>query len=335
MKKRIIHGSIRVRLVLVFVLTTGVVFFSNVFMYYNINKSIANIDEVYLSNLGLNELMNSLDGLHEYVYEYLNTKSTDSLENYYLSEQAYKNLVFDLKGEVADNNVIIMQKNIKNMSETYLKLVDLSVDAKRGNNIERYKANYEEASKMYDYIRSHISTLNNELFKHNSNNYEILRASLSYLEIITTSVLLFIMVFNILLIILVTRRITGPLMKLTKSANEISAGNFDIDLVPVKSSDEVGIVTKAFNTMTVSIHQYIKKIKESMELESQMKEKELRMTNHLKDAQLKYLQAQINPHFLFNTLNAGAQLAMMEGADKTTLFIENMADFFREGKCFS
>lgn len=329
MKKRIIHGSIRVRLVLVFVLTTGVVFFSNVFMYYNINKSIANIDEVYLSNLGLNELMNSLDGLHEYVYEYLNTKSTDSLENYYLSEQAYKNLVFDLKGEVADNNVIIMQKNIKNMSETYLKLVDLSVNAKRGNNIERYKANYEEASKMYDYIRSHISTLNNELFKHNSNNYEILRASLSYLEIITTSVLLFIMVFNILLIILVTRRITGPLMKLTKSANEISAGNFDIDLVPVKSSDEVGIVTKAFNTMTVSIHQYIKKIKESMELESQMKEKELRMTNHLKDAQLKYLQAQINPHFLFNTLNAGAQLAMMEGADKTTLFIENMADFFR------
>lgn len=228
-------------------------------MYYNINKSIANIDEVYLSNLGLNELMNSLDGLHEYVYEYLNTKSTDSLENYYLSEQAYKNLVFDLKGEVADNNVIIMQKNIKNMSETYLKLVDLSVDAKRGNNIERYKANYEEASKMYDYIRSHISTLNNELFKHNSNNYEILRASLSYLEIITTSVLLFIMVFNILLIILVTRRITGPLMKLTKSANEISAGNFDIDLVPVKSSDEVGIVTKAFNTMTVSIHQYIKR----------------------------------------------------------------------------
>ena len=53
------------------------------------------------------------------------------------------------------------------------------------------------------------------------------------------------------------------------------------------------------------------------------------METHLKDAQLKYLQAQINPHFLFNTLNAGAQLAMMEDADRTYEYIQNVADFFR------
>ena len=53
------------------------------------------------------------------------------------------------------------------------------------------------------------------------------------------------------------------------------------------------------------------------------------MQNRMKEAELRSLQAQINPHFLFNTLNAGAQLAMMEGADKTTEFIQNMADFFR------
>lgn len=329
MRKKIIRGSIRLKLVMIFALTTGVVFFANMFMYYNINKSIANIDEVYLSNIGLNDLMDSLTKLHEYVYEYLNTKSSESLENYYMSEQDYRNMVQDLKGDISDNNMILMQKNIKNMSETYLKLIDMTVDAKRGNNIEKYKTNYEEASKMYDFIRTHINTLNNEQFKYNSNNYELLRTSLNYLEVISTSILVFIMAINILLIIIVTRSITGPLMKLTKSANEIAAGNFNIDLIPVTSSDEIGIVTRAFNTMTINIHRYIKKIKESMELESKMKEKELMMTNHLKDAQLKYLQAQINPHFLFNTLNAGAQLAMMEGADKTCLFIENVADFFR------
>lgn len=329
MKNKVIYGSIRTKLVLVFAFTTGVVFFANMFMYYNINKSIASIDEIYVSNIGLNELMDALTDLHDYVYEYLNTKSSESLENYYMSEQKYKNLVDGLKDDISDNNMILMQKNIKNMSEAYLSLIDMTVDAKRGNNVEKYKTNYEEATKLYDFISTYINTLNNEQFKYNSSNFELLRTSLNYLELISTSVLLFIMAFNIILIIIVTRSITGPLMKLTESANEIAAGNFEVDLVPVTSSDEIGIVTKAFNTMTVSIHQYINQLKEKMELESKMKEKELMMTNHLKDAQLKYLQAQINPHFLFNTLNAGAQLAMMEGADKTCLFIENMADFFR------
>jgi sensor histidine kinase YesM len=66
-----------------------------------------------------------------------------------------------------------------------------------------------------------------------------------------------------------------------------------------------------------------------MEKERLMQEKELTMEAHLKDAQLKYLQAQINPHFLFNTLNAGAQLAMMEGADRTYEYVQTVADFFR------
>ena len=54
------------------------------------------------------------------------------------------------------------------------------------------------------------------------------------------------------------------------------------------------------------------------------------MENHLKEAQLKYLRLRWNPRFpLFNSLNAGAQLAMMEDAEKTGIFVENMADFFR------
>ena len=46
--------------------------------------------------------------------------------------------------------------------------------------------------------------------------------------------------------------------------------------------------------MLISIREYIDQIRERMEMESAMKEKELMMAAHLKDAQLKYLQAQIN-----------------------------------------
>jgi sensor histidine kinase YesM len=298
-------------------------------MYFNINKSINTIDEIYISNVGLNELLEAITDVQDHVNEYLNTMSTDSLENYYRSEQNYRRLIDDLNGLVTDNEMILMQKNIKNMSESYLIKADDAVNSKRGRNIEKYSVDYEDTTMMHDYISTYINNLNNEQFKHNSNNYELLLLSLKYLEGISTAILLVIALFNVIIIIVVTRSITDPLMNLTRAANEVAAGNMEVDLVEVESTDEIGIVTKAFNTMIVSIHQYIRKTKESIELESKMKEKELLMTNHLKDAQLKYLQAQINPHFLFNTLNAGAQLAMMEGADKTCLFIENMADFFR------
>ncbi len=55
----------------------------------------------------------------------------------------------------------------------------------------------------------------------------------------------------------------------------------------------------------------------------------LKMMSLLKEAELKFLQSQINPHFLFNTLNAAAQLAIIEGADKSSEFIENIAHLFR------
>jgi sensor histidine kinase YesM len=121
----------------------------------------------------------------------------------------------------------------------------------------------------------------------------------------------------------------GPLVQLAHSANEVAAGNFDSEFVTPKSKDEVGVLAGTYNTMLKSIRDYIEQIKEDMENERKLKEHQLMMENLLKDAQLKYLQAQINPHFLFNSLNAGAQLAMMEEAEQTCIFVEKMADFFR------
>jgi sensor histidine kinase YesM len=127
-----------------------------------------------------------------------------------------------------------------------------------------------------------------------------------------------------------TGRTTLPLTTLSEKAIEISKKSPEkVDPLEIRYNDEIGTVTKAFNQMLSSIKEYIRRIRAQMVTESAMKEKSLLMENHLKDAQLKYLQAQINPHFLFNTLNAGAQLAMLEGADRTNEYIRNMADFFR------
>ena len=321
--------SIQTRLIIMFLLTTALIFVVNVYVYMNLNQMIGRIEDIYASNVSLNNLSDTLVDIQESMTQYLKTKTTDSLEEYYKYEQDYQNQLEQLDIRTNSIELKYMEKCIVNMSNTYLKLTDNAVTAKRGRNVTKYMELYEQTEEIYGYLNTYIYSLNNEQFRNSSSNYEGLLNSLKYSEIFCLSILILVAVCNILLIVLATQSITNPLRLLAKRANEVSEGKLEGELLEVRSKDEVGVVTSAFNQMVLSIRDYIDKVKESMEKESAMKEKELLMNASLKEAQLKYLQAQINPHFLFNTLNAGAQLAMMEGAERTNTYVQKMADFFR------
>lgn len=321
--------TIKTKLILVFCITTLIILCVNLYMYANINGTMVRVDRIYISNAKLNELQNTLTGVQNSVTEYLSTKSSESMEEYFRYQEDYLDMLTDLNEKTLNGTGELMEKNIRNISATYLEVTDDAIQAKRGRNVEKYKVLYEEASELYSYIDTYIYSLNNQQFQNNSNNYEILFASLKYSEMVNMLILCVVAVLNVILILFLTRGITKPLKQLARAANLVAEGKLDIPPLVVKSHDEVSVVAGAFNQMVDNLKSYIQQLKDSMELESQMKEKELLMESHLKDAQLKYLQAQINPHFLFNTLNAGAQLAMMEDAEKTYKYVQHVADFFR------
>lgn len=322
--------SIRTKLICVFVLTILVMLLVNVFMYLNINKITLQLDEIYSDNVRLNAIADALDGLQSSMTSYLNTKTTDAMEEYYKNEQNYADLIAGLQTKATGDELLLMERNIHYMSETYLTLTADTIEAKRGRNVEKYKTYYDDASQLYEYLQMYILSLNNRRFRTNTGDYEVLSDSLQYLEMVSIFIFIALTLCTLLMVIMFTRNITKPLRKLSDAAYRVANGELEqADMVEVHSMDEIGVVTVAFNQMLQSIPNYMNRLRESMEKERQMKEKELLMETHLKDAQLKYLQAQINPHFLFNSLNAGAQLAMMESADRTYDYIQNMAAFFR------
>ncbi|MDE6386480.1 MAG: histidine kinase [Lachnospiraceae bacterium] len=313
----------------IYILTNLFVCLVNILLVLGINRMSGEMEMVYRDNLNLNELSESLDAVQNSMTDYLNAKTSDSLEEYYRSSQNYIQLVEGLEDEVSGVSFDRMKRNIKHMSGQYLEIADQTIDAKRGRNVEKYRARYESASQMYDYISTYIYSLNNQQFKNNSENYTELSQAFRLFETVGIAVIIVVIIANVCIITKLVGTIISPLKTLAKSADEVANGNFEVEIPEVQTRDEIGVLGRAFNQMVVSIREYIERIRHSMEVERVMKEKELLMEAHLKDAQLKYLQAQINPHFLFNTLNAGAQLAMLEGAERTYRYVQNMAEFFR------
>lgn len=329
-RRRFKNLKLQRKLIMGFLLSSLFAIVVNVAVYMNLNEVVRKIDEVYSTNASINDITENIAMLHDNLTEYLRTKGTDELEQYYKCSQILVSQTSELNRYPMNNRLKQMERTIRNLSDNYLKKADEAVKAKRGRNIVKYTSCYEECVNLYGYLSTYLYSLNNEQFKSNSSNYNALLTSLSYSEIFCLSIFGVVSITNVIFIIMLTRSITRPLILLSKRANEVSEGKLDtVEPLEVTSDDEIGTVTHAFNQMLLSIRKYIVTIREQMETESIMKENELLMENHLKDAQLKYLQAQINPHFLFNTLNAGAQLAMLEGADRTNEYIQHMADFFR------
>ena len=324
-----VQNSIQTRLSFVMALVMVFVVCINFFIFEQIHTGVDRIDAVFSSNAAINDLSDTLNKLEGTVYEYLNIKGTKALENYYRYEQDYRELLDKLNDRNVDNEVKMLEKNIRRMSESYLNQTSETVQAKRGRNIEKYKASYEKELQLYEYINSYIYKLNNLRFRMNSSNYQLLLSSMDVLYRLALVVIFIVAAVGVAIIILFVQSMIRPLTQLSSTAHEVAMGNLNVPILPVVCEDEVGVVTRSFNQMLDSIRIHIKQQRESIEKQAQMKERELLMETHLKEAQLKYLQSQINPHFLFNSLNAGAQLAMMEDAEQTGIFVEKMADFFR------
>lgn len=293
------------------------------------NLSMKSLGESYKSSSDLSYFTQEITSTEKAMETYVNYHTFESIDNYYYYRNKVEAYFDSLQNYPSKNEIYQKEYVVLQLAKSFVFHSNKTISARRANDEEEIESTYKRTVDCYNYLQVQIQELNNLRLQQNALTYEdnqkriAITRTLSFIFFAVFSVLIFIILYFTI------TSITEPLVEISDIAHKIAKRDFDVPLFNRDTSDEIGNICQAFDRMIISIREYIDTIWEKARTEAELKEKEIEMQALYVDAQLRALQNQINPHFLFNTLNTGAQLAMMENADKTCYFIEQVADFFR------
>lgn len=291
--------------------------------------AMGTLSDTYRSNSELNILSNHLTETEKSLETYVNYHTFDSIDSFYSNRYKVEQFCAGMQSNPSKDIVRQKEYIVNQLSNSYIFYSSKVVSSRRANNLEDMNYYYKKTLVCYNTLLSQILELNKLLLQQNALLYEKNRTQVNFAGRISVAFFITLALLIFTLLYLVITSLTQPLVDISNVAFRVAKRDFDVPLFNKNTNNEIGNICRAFDRMIISIREYIDTIWEKARTEAELREKEIEMQALYTDAQLKALQNQINPHFLFNTLNTGAQLAMMEGADKTCYFIEQVSDFFR------
>ncbi len=114
--------------------------------------------------------------------------------------------------------------------------------------------------------------------------------------------------------VLISRSITKPIEELCRATDEVAHGNFDVR-THVESGEELVQLSESLNSMTSQLGTLVDNIKKEQ--------------INSRNLELKLLQAQINPHFLYNTLDNIVWLSQDDRKEDVASIVTSLSRFFR------
>ncbi|MGO4346429.1 sensor histidine kinase [Paenibacillus sp. MCAF9] len=253
-----------------------------------------------------------------------------TLHSYLLNPDESKKKRYDhSRVELQDLRLLLQEKsNVSISSSTitsYVHLLDTFLeqqqDAFTAASAERSKVSltqYENAERTASFIQEDSQQLVELELNIYEPVYEQIHAENKRMYLLGAAVFITNTLLSILLAIWISRSITGPVSSLVSRAKQISKGHLKQSSNELQAKDELGVLSGAFEQMSSDLFELMERDKESLEKDRLVKELELQA-----------LQSQINPHFLFNTLNVLSKLALIEGAEKTSDLIISMSNLLR------
>ena len=324
-------NSLKGRLFLYSFISMIIIVFSMGFVLINSLKLQEIADRRFKDEQYLQELQSQLIDIQIPLKSYLTSYSSSSLAKLLFIIETLSESIPSSR-PITANNSFLIKREIYFLIDSYLSQLKQIIEQKRGRKVQQYINSYNELNNLYKYISNRFNDASLSGFRVQLQEYRDFLGLFRKIQIYSLLQILLATAFAFSILMQTVNNLVSPMYQLSLLAGKLSGGSFDIPDIHFNSVNEVNQVSEAFNDMKHNIHHYIEEIKKQKEMEQQImteKVRNLKMEQLLKRMELYTMQAQMNPHFLFNTINTGVQLAIVEEADRTAEYMENLAALFR------
>ena len=178
---------------------------------------------------------------------------------------------------------------------------------------------------LQDHLAEYALRLTQATLEQENTRYSRQAAGIRHLPWLYLTLFLMAVALVALLIRVLTRAVVLPLLQLAQASRSIAGGDYTGADLPVASEDEVGRLVGTFNQMKHAMAEHLSTLNALHREEV----RNLALEKDLEHTRLEVLKSQVNPHFLFNTLNMISCMARLEEASATDQMIVHLGSLFR------
>lgn len=216
--------------------------------------------------------------------------------------------------------------------QTYDALLDeLEEDLRSGDDAGASRLYYAKVSPCGDYLRQYTLQLLETAILDAQTTYTTISALNERISMMQTVVVSLCVALGCVTAMMVMRLLT-PVQQMIAASRAIGRSEFDTEDIPMPKQPEMAQLAESFNIMKHSMAQQVTTLQEKNEIERELhrqKTEALELQNRMERSRLQQLRSQIDPHFLFNTLNVIQQTAGAEKGYRTQALIMALSHLLR------